>query len=253
MASCKFALGQTLLDLGARQRNSVRPHGAEENALERGPPLFVRRRRDSPRRGSAHVDQRAVQAAEPVPGRRDQPARGGRIGIISDDPRGRFSRGGVLRQACHGRRGRTLVRSAEHHAGPVRDECLRRSEPKTAAAAGGGVNPAVQSEIHPAILPVRGRWRPQRVQRVPSTGSSPGRPALPRSRVGAPRRWQNCGPSTARPSACPYPPCAHRSCASPPTSTPATASRITYLLAALSRACHYHPYELAPTAAELTS
>jgi len=34
---------------------------------------------------------------------------------------------------------------------------------------------------------------------------------------------------------------------------PATASRITYLLAALSRACHYHSYELAPTAAELTS
>src|SRR5260370_41186983 len=33
---------------------------------------------------------------------------------------------------------------------------------------------------------------------------------------------------------------------------PATASRITYLLAALSRACHYHPYELAPPAAELT-
>ncbi len=33
---------------------------------------------------------------------------------------------------------------------------------------------------------------------------------------------------------------------------PATASRITYLFAALSRACHYHPYELAPTAAELT-
>jgi hypothetical protein len=34
---------------------------------------------------------------------------------------------------------------------------------------------------------------------------------------------------------------------------PATASRITYLLAALSRACHYHSYELTPTAAELTS
>ena len=34
---------------------------------------------------------------------------------------------------------------------------------------------------------------------------------------------------------------------------PATASRAIYLLAALSRACHYHPYELAPTAAELTS
>jgi hypothetical protein len=34
---------------------------------------------------------------------------------------------------------------------------------------------------------------------------------------------------------------------------PATASRITYLLAALSHACHYHPYELAPTAPELTT
>jgi len=33
---------------------------------------------------------------------------------------------------------------------------------------------------------------------------------------------------------------------------PGTASRAVYLLAALSRACHYHPYELAPTAAELT-
>ena len=33
---------------------------------------------------------------------------------------------------------------------------------------------------------------------------------------------------------------------------PDTASRAAYLIAALSRACHYHPYELAPTAAELT-
>jgi len=33
---------------------------------------------------------------------------------------------------------------------------------------------------------------------------------------------------------------------------PGTASRTVYLLAALSHACHYHPYELAPTAAELT-
>jgi hypothetical protein len=33
---------------------------------------------------------------------------------------------------------------------------------------------------------------------------------------------------------------------------PSTASRAAYLLAALSRACHYHPYELPPTAAELT-
>ena len=31
-----------------------------------------------------------------------------------------------------------------------------------------------------------------------------------------------------------------------------TATRAAYLTAALSHACHYHPYELAPTAAELT-
>jgi hypothetical protein len=31
-----------------------------------------------------------------------------------------------------------------------------------------------------------------------------------------------------------------------------TATRADYLSAALSRACHYHSYELAPTAAELT-
>jgi hypothetical protein len=31
-----------------------------------------------------------------------------------------------------------------------------------------------------------------------------------------------------------------------------TAARAAYLFAALSRACHYHSYELAPTAAELT-
>jgi hypothetical protein len=33
---------------------------------------------------------------------------------------------------------------------------------------------------------------------------------------------------------------------------PGTASRAAYLFAALSHACHYHPYELAPTATELT-
>ena len=33
---------------------------------------------------------------------------------------------------------------------------------------------------------------------------------------------------------------------------PGTASRAAYLFAALSHACHYHPYELSPTAAELT-
>ncbi len=33
----------------------------------------------------------------------------------------------------------------------------------------------------------------------------------------------------------------------------ATAAQVAYTWAALSSACHYHPYELAPTAAELTS
>jgi hypothetical protein len=33
----------------------------------------------------------------------------------------------------------------------------------------------------------------------------------------------------------------------------ATATRAAYLSAALSRACHYHPYELAPTATELSN
>ena len=33
---------------------------------------------------------------------------------------------------------------------------------------------------------------------------------------------------------------------------PRPASRASYVFAALSHACHYHPYELAPTAAELT-
>ena len=33
---------------------------------------------------------------------------------------------------------------------------------------------------------------------------------------------------------------------------PDTATRAAYLTAALSHACHYHPYELAPMAAELT-
>jgi hypothetical protein len=33
---------------------------------------------------------------------------------------------------------------------------------------------------------------------------------------------------------------------------PDTAARVAYLIAALSHACHYHQYELAPTAAELT-
>jgi hypothetical protein len=32
----------------------------------------------------------------------------------------------------------------------------------------------------------------------------------------------------------------------------ATAGQVAYTWAALSSACHYHPYELSPTAAELT-
>jgi len=31
------------------------------------------------------------------------------------------------------------------------------------------------------------------------------------------------------------------------------ARQVAFVYAALTRACHYHPYELAPTAAELTS
>lgn len=33
---------------------------------------------------------------------------------------------------------------------------------------------------------------------------------------------------------------------------PETATRAAYLTAAVSYACHYHPYELTPTAVELT-
>jgi hypothetical protein len=33
---------------------------------------------------------------------------------------------------------------------------------------------------------------------------------------------------------------------------PGSARHAAYLFAALSHACHYHPYELAPTATELT-
>ena len=94
--------------------------------------------------------------------------------VIRDDPRGRVSRGGVLRQARHGRNGRSLVRSAEQDAGPVRDKCLRRREPKTAAAAGDEVNPVAQSKIHPAILPVWGLHRAAgAVTQIQATASAP--------------------------------------------------------------------------------
>jgi hypothetical protein len=46
-------------------------------------------------------------------------------------------------------------------------------------------------------------------------------------------------------------PCARRMCLTAYLD-PGPASRAVYLLAALSQACHYHPYELPPTAAELT-
>src|ERR1022692_4639864 len=38
-----------------------------------------------------------------------------------------------------------------------------------------------------------------------------------------------------------------------PSLDPPTAARAASLWPALSRACHYHPYELAPTAAELST
>jgi hypothetical protein len=83
----------------------------------------------------------------------DQPAWGGRIGVVSDDPGGGGSRGGVLGEAGHGRSGRRLVGSAEHDAGPVGDECLGCGEPKTPAAAGHQVDPVAQSQIHGAFCP----------------------------------------------------------------------------------------------------
>ena len=45
------------------------------------------------------------------------------------------------------------MRGAKYDAGPVGDQCLRGSEPKTTAAAGHEVNPVAQSKVHPAILP----------------------------------------------------------------------------------------------------
>ncbi len=109
---------------------------------------------------STHADQRTVQAAKTVLGGCDQPAWGGGIGVIGDDPGGGVSRSAVLREAGRGRSGRRLVGSAEHDAGPVGDQCLGRSEPKAAAAAGHQVDPVAQSQIHAAILPRRaGRAR----------------------------------------------------------------------------------------------
>jgi len=88
---------------------------------------------------------------------------GGRIGVIGDDPGGGVSRSVVWREAGRGRSGRRLVGSAEHHAGPVRDECLGRGKPKAAAAAGHQVDPVARSQTHAAILPWRaGRARSRR-------------------------------------------------------------------------------------------
>ena len=87
-----------------------------------------------------------------IPAGPSSPARGGRIGVIRDDPASHVSCG-VRREAGHGRRGGRLVQGAEQDAGPVRDKCLRRGESETAAAAGHQVNPVPQSKIHPAILP----------------------------------------------------------------------------------------------------
>ncbi len=68
------------------------------------------------------------------------------------------------------------MRSAEHDAGPVCDERLRGSEPKTAAAAGNEVNPVAQSKIHPAILPVRGRAASSKPLNA-GPGTPPGEPS----------------------------------------------------------------------------
>jgi len=58
----------------------------------------------------------------------------------------------------------------------------------------------------------------------------------------------------AKPQAAEMPSCTMRSqllCLTAYLS-PGPARRAAYLFAALSHACHYHPYELSPTAAELT-
>ena len=51
----------------------------------------------------------------------------------------------------------------------------------------------------------------------------------------------------------PTPPCGPGSPACPPTWTRRLARQVAFAYATLTSACHYHPYELAPTAAELTS
>ena len=56
-------------------------------------------------RGSAHADQRTVQAAETVPRGSDQLAGGSGIGVIRDDPGG-GARRGVLAEALRGGGGR---------------------------------------------------------------------------------------------------------------------------------------------------
>jgi len=101
------------------------PDRSEEDAFERRTPRLICRIRDGPRRRSAHADQRAVQPAETLPGRRHEPIRRGRIGVIRDDPAGHV-RGGVRREARHGRRGGRLVRGADHDPGPLRHQRLRK-------------------------------------------------------------------------------------------------------------------------------
>ena len=77
--------------------------------LERGLPGLVRGVRGAPAGRAAHADQGAVQPAELLPGRADQAARGGRVGVVGGQPyrppgpegRGRPRRGPAVAAAHH--------------------------------------------------------------------------------------------------------------------------------------------------------